>query len=175
LGRYLLAWFPMILIAAANGALREAWLVPRFGEHAARQVSTLLLVALLAIYIGIVLRIWPIVSGGRAIAVGALWLVLTLVFEFALGRLVSGLSWQQMFAEYDLAAGRLWVLVPIWVSVAPYFFFRLWARRLTPFVCVVRPSRREDPRCRVRWPDRPRGAADTRPGGIPTLSRAFPF
>jgi hypothetical protein len=49
LGRYLLAWFPMILIAVANGALREAWLVPRLGEHAARQVSTLLLVALLAI------------------------------------------------------------------------------------------------------------------------------
>ena len=28
MGRYLLAWFPMILIAVANGALREAWLVP---------------------------------------------------------------------------------------------------------------------------------------------------
>ena len=25
-----------------------------------------------------------------------------------------------------LAAGRLWALVPLWVAVAPYFFFRLW-------------------------------------------------
>jgi hypothetical protein len=30
LGRYLLAWFPMILIAVANGALREAALVARW-------------------------------------------------------------------------------------------------------------------------------------------------
>jgi hypothetical protein len=125
-GRYLLAWFPMILIAVANGALREAWLVPRLGEHAARQVSTLLLVALLAIYVGIVTRTWPILSAARAIAVGALWLALTLVFEFALGRFVSGLSWEQLLAEYNLAAGRLWALVPLWVAGAPYLFFRLW-------------------------------------------------
>jgi hypothetical protein len=70
-GRYLLAWFPMILVAVANGALREAWLAPRLGEHAARQVSTLLLIAL-------------------------------------------------------FAGCRLWALVPLWVAVAPYFFFRLW-------------------------------------------------
>lgn len=116
----------MILIAVANGALREAWLVPRFGEHAARQLSTLLLVALLAIYVGTVTRTWPILSGRQAIAVGALWLALTLAFEFALGRFVSGLSWREMIAEYDLAAGRLWALVPLWVAVAPYVFFRVW-------------------------------------------------
>ena len=125
MGRYLLAWLPMIVIAVANGALREAWLVPWLGDHGARQVSTLLLVAFFAVYIAIVTRTWPIVSGVQALAVGALWLVLTLAFEFALGRFVSGLSWREMLAEYDLAAGRLWVLVPIWVALAPYLFFRL--------------------------------------------------
>ena len=55
-----------------------------------------------------------------------MWLALTFVFELALGRFVSGLSWSELFAEYNLAAGRLWALVPIWVAVAPYFFFRLW-------------------------------------------------
>ncbi|MFL6573576.1 MAG: hypothetical protein ACJ8G4_17585 [Burkholderiales bacterium] len=54
--RYFAAWFPMILIAVANGAVREAWLVPRWGDHAARQVSTLLLIALFALYIGCVAR-----------------------------------------------------------------------------------------------------------------------
>lgn len=107
MGRYLLAWFPMILIAVANGALREAWLVPRLGEHAARQVSTLLLIALFVLYIGYVARRWPIASSNEALA-------------------VSGLSWQQMIAEYDFAAGRLWALVPLWIAVAPYVFFRLW-------------------------------------------------
>lgn len=123
--RYLAAWFPMLLIAVANGALREALLMPWLGEHVARQVSTVLLVGLFAIYIGAVTRIWPLASASEASAVGALWLVLTLAFEFLLGRFVSGLSWPQMLAEYNLAAGRLWALVPFWVAVAPYIFYRL--------------------------------------------------
>ena len=127
MGRYLIAWFPMILIAVANGAFREAWLVPRLGDHAARQASTLLLIALFAAYIGFVTRAWPIASSAAAAGIGGLWLVLTRVFEFALGRFVSGLSWHEMLAEYNLTAGRLWVLVPIWVAVAPSFFYRLWA------------------------------------------------
>ena len=125
MGRYLLAWLPMVLIAVGNGALREAWLVPRFGELHARQISTVLLIALFALYIGLVVRIWPIASGRQAAAIGLAWLALTLAFEFALGRFVSGLSWRQILAEYDLAAGRLWALVPLWVALAPYLFHRL--------------------------------------------------
>ena len=90
MGRYLLAWFPMILIAVANGALREAALVAPLGDHAARQVSTLILIALFGVYIGYITRRWPIRSGGEALNVGALWLALTLVFEFALGRKLNG-------------------------------------------------------------------------------------
>jgi hypothetical protein len=126
MGRYFLAWLPMFLIAVANGALREAWLVPRLGEHAARQVSTLILIALFAVYVGYVLRRWPIASSAQAIAVGVLWLVLTLAFEFALGGFVSGLSLEEIIEEYNLASGRLWALVPIWVAASPYVFFRLW-------------------------------------------------
>jgi len=126
MGRYFLAWLPMILIAVANGALRETWLVPRLGEHAARQASTLILIALFALYIGYVLHRWPITSSDQAMAVGALWLALTLAFEFALGRFVSGLSSREIIEEYNVAAGRLWVLVPIWIAAAPYVFFRLW-------------------------------------------------
>ena len=124
--RYFVAWLPMILIAVANGALREVWLVPHLGEHAARQVSTLILIALFALYIGYVLRRWPVGSTAQALAVGALWLILTLAFEFAVGRFVSGLSSREIFEEYNLAAGRLWVLVPTWIAAAPYVFFRLW-------------------------------------------------
>lgn len=59
----------------------------------------------------IVFRTWPIQSGREALAVG--------------GAFVSGLSWPAMLAEYNVAAGRLWALVPIWIGVAPYVFFGL--------------------------------------------------
>lgn len=125
--RYLLAWLPMVLIAVGNGAFREAWLLKKFGEHRARQISTLVLVALFAVYIGMVVRIWPIASAQQAAGIGLAWLLLTLAFEFLLGRFVSGLSWRQMLAEYNLARGRLWALVPTWVTIAPYVFHRLSA------------------------------------------------
>jgi hypothetical protein len=124
--RYLLAWFPMVLIAVSNGAFRQRWLLARLGEHSAREVSTVILIALFALYIGAVMRVWPVQSGRQAALVGAAWLVLTLAFEFALGRFVSGLSWKEMLAEYDVASGKLWVLVPVWVAIAPYVFYRLW-------------------------------------------------
>jgi hypothetical protein len=38
---------------------------------------------------------------------------LTLAFEFGIGRFLSGLTWRQMLAEYNL-------------GVAPYVFYRLW-------------------------------------------------
>jgi hypothetical protein len=128
MARYVLAWLPMVVIAVANGALREAWLTPRLGEVHGRQASTVLLIVLFAIYIATVTRTWPIASSRQAIAIGAAWLALTLAFEFLLGRFVSGLSWRAMLAEYDLASGRLWVLVPAFVATAPYLFFRLHRR-----------------------------------------------
>jgi hypothetical protein len=123
--KYLLLWLPMVLIAFANGALRELWLRKITGELRAHQISTVLLVLLFAVYIWIVVRIWPPSSVGQAFAIGVMWLGLTLAFEFLLGRYVSGLSWNAILRDYDLLAGRLWVLVPLWVAVAPYIFYRL--------------------------------------------------
>ena len=38
--KYVLAWFPMIFIAIANGFFREKFLVSRFNELQAHQIST---------------------------------------------------------------------------------------------------------------------------------------
>jgi len=53
------------------------------------------------------------------------WLVLTLAFEFLFGHYVGGHSWRSLLDDYDLLSGRLWVLVPAWLAVAPYLFHRL--------------------------------------------------
>ena len=129
MARYLLAWLPMIAIAVANGAFRQAFLLPRYGESLARQMSTVSLLILFALYIGAVFKFWPLSSARLALGVGIAWLALTLAFEFGLGRFVSHLTWRQMLAEYDLSSGRLWVLVPIWLAVAPVLFFALQERR----------------------------------------------
>jgi hypothetical protein len=122
----------MVFIAVANGAIREAWLTPRLGELQSRQISTLLLLVFFALYIWFVVRLWPIGSSRQALTIGLAWLALTLLFEFALGRVVSGVSWREMFAEYDLTAGRLWVLIPLWVAMAPYVFYQLRRNSIGP-------------------------------------------
>jgi hypothetical protein len=50
--------------------------------------------------------------------VGFAWMVLTLTFECGLG-FVTGLSWSEILADYDLMAGRIWILVPLFTAVAP--------------------------------------------------------
>ena len=47
------------------------------------------------------------------------------VFETALGRLVARQPWRVLLADYNLLAGRLWVLVPLWVLCGPYVMLRL--------------------------------------------------
>lgn len=84
-------------------------------------------VLLLGVYMWVVLRLWPPASGRQAWAVGAIWLAMTVAFEFLFGRYVVGKSWQQLFHDYNVLAGRVWVVIPLWVAVAPYLFLRLSA------------------------------------------------
>src|SRR5918997_1781576 len=53
-------------------------------------------------------------------AVGAFWLVLTVLFEFGFGRGVDGKSWSDLLADYNLAEGRLWPLVLAWLALGPF-------------------------------------------------------
>jgi hypothetical protein len=125
--KYALAWLPMVAIAIANGALRDLWYGKRMSELSAHQLSTAIGFVLLGVYMWAVVRLWPPASSEQAWVVGALWLVLTLAFEFLFGRYVAHHSWQRLFHDYNVLAGRVWVLIPLWVAVAPYLLFRLGA------------------------------------------------
>lgn len=122
--KYLLLWLPMVLIAVANGALREAWVRKHVGELPAHQISTAMLVLFFGAYIWTVIRLWPPASAGDALAIGLLWLGLTLAFEFLFGHFAAGHPWRRLLQDYNLLAGRVWAVVPIWVAVAPYAFYR---------------------------------------------------
>lgn len=121
--KYVLLWFPMLLLAIANGALRDLVYKKYTGDLAAHQISTLLLIILFAVYIGTIMRYSPPASPIHAISIGGLWLTLTLLFEFGFGRL-RGNSWSHLFADYNLFAGRVWILVPLWLAIAPYIFYK---------------------------------------------------
>ena len=126
--RYLAAWIAMIGIGIANGVLRELTYGAYLPENVAHQVSTVIALVLFGVYIWWISRIWNFNSGRQALTVGVVWLLMTVAFEFGFGHWVAGHTWNELLYDYNLAAGRLWVLVPLWIATAPWVFCRLRQR-----------------------------------------------
>ncbi len=123
--RYVLAWFALLVVAVANGALRQLTFGRHMSELRAHQLSTLVGSALVGAVVWLVIRAWPPSSSARALLVGLVWLVLTVAFEFFMGLVLAHRTLQEVLRDYDLAAGRVWVLFLIWLTLAPWLFHRL--------------------------------------------------
>jgi hypothetical protein len=123
--RYLLAWFPMLILAVANGALRQALFARTMPELRAHQLSTLTGAIVIGAYIWLFVRTWPPSSAGEALAAGALWLAMTVAFEFFMGLVLAKRPLARVLADYDVRAGRVWVFFLIWLMVAPLLFYLL--------------------------------------------------
>lgn len=126
--RYVATWVPMVFIAIANGAVREVWYAKRVSELRAHQISTASGVLLLGVYMWFIVRQWPPESGQVAVAMGMTWSALTVAFELLFGRYVARHSWGRLLRDYNLFAGRVWLLMLIWVATAPCVFLQLQRR-----------------------------------------------
>jgi len=113
----------MLILAVINGTARDLGYKKYVGELTAHQISTFTLIILFAFFIGFVVRKFPPASATQAFYIGLLWLTLTLAFEFGFG-LMRGNSLTTLLEDYDLLKGRLWLLIPIWITAAPYLFYR---------------------------------------------------
>lgn len=121
--RYILAWLPMIPIAIMNGILREKTYGQRVSELRAHQISSLTGILLLGTYIGPALQILGLASPQQALAIGLIWLGMTIIFEFVFGHYVAKQPWRKLLHDYNLRQGRVWVLVLLWVAIAPLIFY----------------------------------------------------
>lgn len=119
----------MVFIAIANGVLRETTYGRRLDSLHAHQASTLAAILLFGVYISAVLSALRLESPAQAIRVGIFWVVLTVAFEFLFGHFVAGHPWSRLLADYDLLAGRVWLLVLLWIGSAPWLLLILRRRR----------------------------------------------
>ncbi|RIK56692.1 hypothetical protein DCC62_30255 [candidate division KSB1 bacterium] len=125
LRRYTLVWFVLMIAAIINGALREAVYKNSLGDLRAHQLSTLTGIILLGVVIWAFSRLWPLASAQQAWTVGFIWLAMTIAFEFLFGHFVAGHPWSKLLQDYNIAAGRVWLLVLIWTTIAPYVFYKI--------------------------------------------------
>jgi len=114
-----LVWLLFIPLAIANGALRDLMLTPAFGDtlgHAASSLTLSLLI--LGLTLLLVKRLGVDTRAGY-LAVGAFWLVLTLLFEVSFFVLVMGHPMDELLKDFDIFRGRLWLVVLITTFFAP--------------------------------------------------------
>ena len=123
--KYVAAWLLMPIIGIINGTIRQYGYSSALGELRAHQVSTLTGMVLFGLYIWALTLLWKIRSSAEAIAIGLIWLTLTIAFEFLFGHYVMKHPWSRLLHDYNLLEGRLWVLVLLWVTLAPYVLYKL--------------------------------------------------
>ena len=116
---WLVAWVGGSVLGIANGVIRETTYKNRVGDLTGDQISAATLIALLALYFWLLERRWPLATTRVAFAVGAVWIVLTVAFEFLFGHYLDKKSWSELFGNYDIKSGNLWLLVLVWIGVGP--------------------------------------------------------
>ena len=118
------AWLSIIPLAILNGALRDKVLTPWLGPQVALPVSGVLLCMLILLVAVLVLP--RLIRGPASLfwQIGGCWMVLTVIFESALG-LAGGSSVQQLLAAYDVTTGNLWALVVLFTAIAPWLGAKL--------------------------------------------------
>jgi hypothetical protein len=121
--RTVVIWLGLLVLAILNGGFREGVLVPRIGRGVAQAVSSIML-SLLILALGWVTMPWIAPRTLQdAWTIGVIWVVLTLAFEFLAGHFVFGKPWQELLADYNLLAGRIWVMVLIVTLMTPIIAF----------------------------------------------------
>jgi hypothetical protein len=123
--RYTIAWLGLVLIMILNGTIRNLVYGPLVSELTAHQISSVTGVLLTGLFTWLLSLKWRIQSERQALAIGSIWLVLTIVFEFIFGHYVMGHPWSRLLYDYNLIEGRVWSLVLIFTMIAPYIIYKM--------------------------------------------------
>lgn len=123
--RAIIVWLIFMFVAILNGTFRVGVLISRVGEATAHGFSTLMLCIIIAVVSWVSIVWLNPAKPDQAATVAALWVSMTVAFEFGFGHFVAGKSWAVLLADYNILQGRTWVLVPVTVAAAPHPTARL--------------------------------------------------
>ncbi len=126
--KHILWWFIFPFVGILNGVLREATYKNFVGDLTAHQISTVTGILFFGIIFYFIFKKWEIKSVKHAILIGLIWLGLTILFEFGFGHYIMGNSWQKLLHDYNIAEGRVWSLFLVWLTIAPFVFYKMFNR-----------------------------------------------
>ena len=123
--RAIAVWLGLIGAETIHGILRTLVLLPVVGDRRARQIGvftgSLVNLGITHLFIH-----WIGARTTRAfIGIGMVWVMLTMIFEVAFGRLVVKSSWERVRSDYDLAHGGLLPIGLVALAGSPLVAARL--------------------------------------------------
>ena len=118
--RAFLVWLVIIATETVHGILRGVLLVPIVGDLPARQIGVLIGSLLIFAVAYLFIRWIAARTKLQFLAVGLLWVVLTILFEFGLGWLVLGLPWGRLTEDYDVTRGGFMGVGLLFMAAAPW-------------------------------------------------------
>jgi hypothetical protein len=130
--RAIAVWILIISVETVHGVLRTILLTPWMGDIRARQLSVFT-GCILIFMVSYFLTAWiGAKTKKHLLAVGALWVAFTVLFEIALGRMLLALPWNRITEDYDLSRGGFLGFGLVFMAVTPILVARF--RRITPFI-----------------------------------------
>jgi hypothetical protein len=108
----------MVVAESIHGTLRRLFIAPVIGDMRARQAGVVVGSALILLISWLTARWLGAKTLRDQLQVGALWLVLMVIFEFSLGRAL-GYTRERMLSDYNLAQGGLMGFGLIFLLFAP--------------------------------------------------------
>lgn len=126
--RILGVWLLLAVLMSANGIFRELVLRDALGSETAEYVSIALGLIIILAVTRLLFRPLVGLSTGQLIGIGALYVVMTVAFEFLIGHYVDHKPWSELTAAYRFWRGELWPFVLLITGLTPM----IWGRWLAP-------------------------------------------
>jgi hypothetical protein len=122
--RAVIVWLVIIIAESIHGVLRQVFLAPLVGDLPARQIGVVV-GSLIIFAVALASSRWLDARRlGTQLAVGVVWVVLTIVFELGLGALL-GLGRERMLVDYDISQGGYMVFGLLFMLLAPALAARI--------------------------------------------------
>ena len=123
-------WIVFVVMAILNGTLRVYVIIPIAGDYIGHVISSLILSAIIFVSTYFFVKKKNLATSNYLVTIGALWILMTIAFEFLFGHYVMNHSWEKLFADYNIFTGRVWMLVLFVTFLSPIISGRLIQKRL---------------------------------------------
>jgi hypothetical protein len=128
-GRSLTIWLILICAEIIHGILRAIVLVPIVGKFRSNQIGVFTGSAIILGIAYLTIRWIGAKQTNELLLVGLVWLLLTVAFEVLFGRFVVRLTWERVFADYNLSKGGLMPLGLLMLFFSPVIGAKFRANR----------------------------------------------